>query len=263
MSDETITSLQNPRVKLVHSLQNRPRARRIERKIALEGARLVGDALASGRKPIFALYEPAHADMHLIARLQNLKRVPLLPVSGEVMAHVSDTQQPQGIVAVFGLPAPALPDHPRRALILDAIREPGNMGTLLRTAAASGADIVILGPGCVDPYNPKVLRAGMGAHFRVPVIEATWGEITDYTEGMGIYLAAGEGDLIYSDVDWTQPWALVIGNEAHGVGEGSAALNDARRVSIPMAAATESLNAAVAAGVILFEAARQRRTAGR
>ncbi|MEL6307151.1 MAG: RNA methyltransferase [Chloroflexota bacterium] len=251
---EQITSLQNQNVKLAYSLQNRARARRKERKIILEGSRLVGDALEQAILPEFVMYDPASVDYELLAKLQS-KRTLLYEVTGEIMAYISDTQTPQGIAAVFRMPRPALPDEPARVLVLDAIQEPGNMGTILRTAGAAGVQVVILAPKCVDPYNPKVLRAGMGAHFRLPIVEAAWNEIMGYCEPLNRYLAAGNGDTVYSDVDWTQGWALVIGNEAHGGGNEADTFVD-QRVSIPMANA-ESLNAAIATGVLLFEAQRQ------
>lgn len=252
---DLITSTQNTRVKLAYQLQNRARSRRKERKIVLEGVRLISDALQQGQQPDYILYYPAQVDYDLIAQLQET-RTTLLAVSEDVIQHVSDTTNPQGIIAVFPLPIPKMPDDARRVLILDAIREPGNLGTILRTAGAAGIEVVILGSGSVDPYNPKVLRAGMGAHFRLPIIEADWSQIAGYTKDLNIYLAAGDGDQVYSDVDWTQRWALVIGNEAHGIDESQSYLNGTT-IMIPMASA-ESLNAAIATGVILFEAQRQR-----
>ncbi|RMG77419.1 MAG: RNA methyltransferase [Chloroflexi bacterium] len=249
-----ITSTQNDKVKLVYGLQNRPRARRKERKIVLEGTRLIHDALNQSYQPDFVLYQPEKVDYQLIAQLQAINAA-LIPVNDEVMRYVSDTQAPQGIVAVFPMPMPKIPQKPRRVLILDSIREPGNMGTILRTAAAAGRDVIILTPDCVDPYNPKVLRSGMGAHFRVPILEAQWFEIKQYCESLEIYLATGNGDLRYDQVDWAIPHAVIIGNEAHGAGTYADEVAT-RRIFIPMAAQTESLNAAVAAGVILFEAAK-------
>lgn len=252
---EPITSLQNSKVKLVYSLQNGARSRRKERKIVLEGTRLVGDAFEQGHRADFYFYASASVDYELLAKLQD-GSAPLIPVNDEVMQHVSDTQTPQGIIGVYPLPTPSLPRQPSRVLILDGVSEPGNMGTILRSAGGSGVEVVILAPKCVDPYNPKVLRAGMGAHFRIPLIEATWKEIRAYCDDLNMYAAASDGDVIYSDVDWTARWALIIGNEAHGIGD--SADDIAQRIRIPMAQATESINAAVATGVILFEAQRQR-----
>jgi RNA methyltransferase, TrmH family len=254
---DVITSLHNDRVKLAHGLQTRPRTRRKERKIALEGVRLISDAVERGHLPLFVLYRLETADYDLVARLQE-RKVTLLPASAAVMEHISDTQNPQGIVGVFPLPLPALPRRAGRVLILDNLGDPGNLGTMLRTAAAAGVDCVLLSPGCCDPYNPKVLRGGMGAHFRVPIIEADWPQIEAYCEGVSVYLAAGDGDVPYDRADWSGRWAVIVGSEAHGVGPEAERLAR-QRIYIPMATQTESLNASIAAGIILFEAARQRR----
>lgn len=253
---DVISSLQNPRVRQALNLQKNARARRTERKIVLEGVRLIRDALECNNTPEFVLYDLQTADYELIAKLQEAHSI-LLPASAEVIKHVSDTQQPQGMVGVFPLPVPPVPQKPSRILILDAIREPGNMGAILRTAAAAGVEVTLLASDCVDPYNPKVLRSGMGAHFRLPVLEASWGEITSYCQDVPFYMADSSGDTPYTAVNWQARWALIIGNEARGIGERAKQLQ-AQRVAIPMAADTESLNAAVATAVILFEAARQR-----
>lgn len=252
-----ITSLQNERVKLAHLLQTKARARRKEGKIVLEGLRLVRDAIMGGHQPEFVLYTPDAVEETLIAQLE-ASRAALLPVSPQVMAHVSDTQTPQGVLAVFPMPAYALPEKLTRVLILDAVRDPGNMGTLLRTGAAAGVQAVLLAPESADPYNPKTLRAGMGAHFRVPIVEADWASINQVCGALNVYAAAYPGDLRYDQADWRAAWALIIGSEAHGVGADALRLAAGRLVYIPMAAATESLNAAQAGAVILFEAARQR-----
>jgi len=248
-----ITSPQNEKVKLVRALHDRAKTRRKEGKIVLEGARLVRDACEQGHRPDFVLYSPESIDVSFLAAYE----IEPIPVTDAVMRSISDTEQPQGLIGVFPMPVSTLPPNARRVLILDSIRDPGNLGTILRTAAAGGIEAVLLAPTCVDPHNPKALRGGMGAHFRVPVAEASWGGIKTYCYNRTIYVAASEGDLRYDAADWSAAWAVIIGGEAHGAGE--QALSLARhRIYIPMAAATESLNAAVATGVILFEAARQR-----
>ncbi|MCL4248085.1 MAG: RNA methyltransferase [Anaerolineae bacterium] len=255
-----ISSPQNDKVKLAYALQTQAKVRRRERKIALEGVRLVGDAIARGRKPEFILYDAQAVDYGLIADWQNrIGAGNLYAAAPDIIQRLSTTEHSQGIIAVLPIPMPDLPRQPRRILILDGVRDPGNMGTILRTAAAAGVQIVVLSPDCVDPYNPKALRGGMGAHFRVPVVEASWQEIAQYCEGLPVYLAAGDGDTAYDSVDWSV-WVLIIGSEAHGASEPARALAT-RIIRIPMAAETESINAAAAAAVILFEAARQRRHA--
>ena len=253
---DIVTSLQNEKVKLAKGLQTRPRTRRKERKIALEGRRLIQDAVEHGYEPLFLLYEPGSAHADLIALLEE-QGANLVPVSMEVMGHISETPQPQGVVGVFSLPTPPLPRKPSRVLILDNLRDPGNLGSILRTAGAAGVQVVVLSPGCADPYNPKTLRSGMGAHFRLPVVEAAWEQIAGYCEPLNVYLAKGKGGLAYDQADWRSDWALIIGNEAHGAGDEATQLATTQ-ITIPMATETESLNAAIAAGVILFEAARQR-----
>lgn len=254
---DLITSPQNERVKLTHSLQHRARARRKHLKIPVEGDRLLRDALDRRQRPDFVLYTPEGADEKLVALL-NKMRVPTLAVSPDVMAHASATAEPQGIVGVFPIPMPPLPKAPTRVLVLDAMGDPGNVGGILRSAAAAGAEVAILSPNCADPYNPKALRAGMGAHFRLPVVESDWGQITAYVTGLNIYAADATGTADYDRVDWTGRWALIVGSEAHGLSARARELAT-QLVKIPMAAQTESLNAMVAAAVMLFEAARQNR----
>ncbi len=257
---DAISSTQNKRVRYVKSLQTKARLRRGERKLVLEGDRLIADALTSGGKPELALYSAERADYDIIAQLQN-RNCDLLPAKEEILSFVSDTQQPSGIIAVFAIPRPPLPMEATRVLILDAIREPGNLGAILRTATAAGVDLAVLAPDCVDPYNPKALRAAMGAHFRLPIVEAAWTEIASYCQDLTICAASADAGQAYSAFDWRSAWALILGNEARGISQ------EARRlarehVSIPMAAATESLNVASAAAVILFEAQRQRLGSG-
>ena len=154
-------------------------------------------------------------------------------------------------------PSPPYPTWPGRRppaplLILDRLRDPGNAGTLLRTAEATGVAGVVFGPETVDPYNDKVLRAGMGAHFRVPLrVADDWAEIDAWlAPDQPVYLAEAAATLAYDEIDWRGPAALVVGGEADGAGD------DARRratpLAIPMAGRVESLNAAVAGAVILI-----------
>ena len=256
---DIIKSASNRRVKYVKALRSKARLRRGEGKLILEGDRLIGDALQSGGKPDQALYVPESADYALVAALQD-KGCQLLPVSQEVLRQVSDTQRAPGLLAVFHIPRPPLPQRAERALILDAIGEPGNLGAILRSATAAAADIAILSPGNADPYNPKALRAAMGAHFRLPIVEANWRELRAYCADLRVYAAEAGSETRYTDVEWRDGWALIIGNEAHGLSREARSLS-AVGIAIPMAARAESLNAAAAAAVILFEARRQRMAA--
>ena len=253
---DIITSTQNKRVKYAKALQTKARLRRSEMKLILEGKRLIRDALMRGGHPDFVLYSPKTADYDLIAQLQS-KKSALVPVSEDILKYVSDTQQAAGILAVFYIPKPPLPHQAGRVLVMDGIREPGNMGTILRTAAAAAVDIAVLSPGCVDPYNSKALRAGMGAHFRLPVVEAPWNEIRSFCRALTVYASRADAGTPYTEVDWSGDWALIVGSEAHGISQQARKMAQ-KSISIPMQDATESLNAAVAAAVVLFEAQRQR-----
>jgi TrmH family RNA methyltransferase len=143
-------------------------------------------------------------------------------------------------------------------LILDQVRDPGNAGTLVRTAEAAGIDAVIFGPETVDPFNDKVVRAGMGAHFRLPIRRcATWPAIHALlAPQQQLYVAQAAATQRYTAVDWAMPAALIVGGEAAGASTDTTTF--AQAIAIPMHSQVESLNAAVAGGVILFEAARQR-----
>lgn len=249
-----ITSVQNERVKLANALITGAKNRRKEGKIALEGVRLIQDAIErGGYTPDYILYDPKQVNVQALQPLTNQ----LFEASAEVIKHVSATEQPQGIIGVFPMPTAKLPTKPQQILILDHLRDPGNLGTILRTAAGAGVDVVLLSPGCVDLYNDKVLRGGMGAHFRLTIAERSWQDIRDLVGDAPVYLAEMSGDVAYDAVDWTAQYALIIGSEADGASPEAEALATAR-VYIPMATETESLNAAVAAGVLMFEAARQR-----
>ena len=253
---EVISSTNNKRIRHVKSLQTKARLRRSEGQIVLEGDRLIVDALRHGGRAPLALYSPEHADYAVIARLQN-NQAELLPVREDVLRYVSDTKQTPGILAVFHIPKPRIPEGPARVLIFDAIREPGNLGTILRTATAAGVELAILAPGCVDPYNAKVLRAGGSAHFRLPIVEASWSEISGFCQGSLVCAATANAAVAYTAVNWLADWALIIGNEAHGLSPQAQNLAQ-EQISIPMSMDTESLNVASAAAVILFEARRQR-----
>ena len=246
-----ISSLTNTKVKKVRRLQAERRFRRRERQYVIEGTRWVADAIERG-VPIVELFETA------VSQSQHPLPIPATLVSDDVMAAMSDVPSPPGVLAIVNIDPLPLPVQPTFLLILDAITTPGNLGTMLRTAAAAGADGVLLAPGCVDAYNPKVLRGSMGAHFRLPVQALSWDEIGEVVGEMETWLAAIDGDVEYTAVNWQSPSALIIGNEANGAGEAARELATGQ-LTIPMHAATESLNAAIAAGVVLFEAARQRR----
>jgi TrmH family RNA methyltransferase len=255
-----ITSPANPRVQYVRSLARR-RTRQRERRFIVEGVRLGKEALRADIVPALAFFteslDTTARGRTLLAELR-ARGIPPLLVSDAVLRAMSDTKTPQGILLVVPFPQISPPPDPSLLLIVDGTRDPGNLGTLLRTAEAAGVDEVLLAPGTVDLYNPKVVRGAMGAHFRLPIREQDWAGIADAVSATQILLADVQGEQMYDSADWRVPSALIVGGEAEGASVQARELA-ATKVSIPMRGRTESLNAAVAAAIILFEAARQRR----
>jgi RNA methyltransferase, TrmH family len=186
-----------------------------------------------------------------------------LVVAPAVMRSIADTETPQGVVAVVALPERSVPRFDALAgfvLILDGVRDPGNVGTLMRAAAAANCDAVVTIAGSADAFAPKVVRAAMGAHFRVPVVaDVGWDAIGPAIAPLpSIIGAEGAASLPYDEVDGTRGCAIVVGNEDHGLSA------EARRwctgtACIPMARGVESLNASVSGAIMLYEVVRQRR----
>ncbi|MBA3530858.1 MAG: RNA methyltransferase [Ardenticatenales bacterium] len=253
-----IESIQNSKVKWARALQRR-RERQREGKLFVEGVRLVGDAVATGITPDLLFFTQAALETARVQSLVEAHGPVAWEVSEAVMTEMAGTVTPQGVAAIVPLPALPWPEQPTLLLIADGVRDPGNLGTLLRSAAAAGVEGVIVPRGTVDPWADKVLRAGMGAHFRLPIYEGlTWDAVLSLLTGLTVRLGDAQGDALYDQVDWTLPSALIIGGEASGAGEAARQRTD-EIITISMANAVESLNAAVAGSVMMFEAFRQRR----
>lgn len=253
-----ITSSQNPKLKLIRSLIGRAKERREANAFVVEGVRLVEEAVNAGWKFQFVLYSDGLSGRgkELVDTLSTNK-IEVDEVAGDLLQKLSDTETPQGILAVLEFNQIPITDHPNFILIPDQIRDPGNLGTLLRSAAATGVQAVLLPPETTDAFAPKVLRAGMGAHFRLPIQSMTWEEIKSQTKDMQIHLADMDGTSCW-ETNLRQSIALIIGGEAEG------ASDEARRlatqtISIPMSGNVESLNAGVAGSVLMFEVVRQRK----
>lgn len=259
-----ILSASNSYVKHLRALRAGPRERRTERSFVIEGVRLVADALDAGAELRVALYNPDQlgATPGGAALLERLAGRPNCHEAGAIAVEAAaDTRSPQGVVAAVAWPE--IVPRPGLRLVLDGIQDPGNLGTLLRSAEAAGVGLALCAPGCADVFNPKVVRAAMGAHFSLPLRgDVGWDELgEELSEAPLVYAASAEATMPYYAADWRQPAALIIGSEAHGVspeGLGWAS----HHIGIPMAGRAESLNAAVAGSIILFEALRQR-TRGR
>ncbi len=254
-----ITSAQNPKLKLVRALLGRPRERRASGAFVAEGVRLLEEALQANWSFRFALVRPQRSErvQTLVERLLQ-KGVEVDEVAAPLLDSLSDTETSQGILAVLSLPGNTPPTSSTDfALILDRIRDPGNLGTLLRTAAAAGVQAVFLSPETTDAFAPKVVRAGMGAHFRLPIYALTWEEIGRAISEQRVYLADAAGRRVCWQADFRLPLALIISNEAEGPSQEARALAE-ETVSIPMPGGSESLNAAIAGAILMFEVVRQR-----
>lgn len=218
------------------------------------------DALETGQHPRLILVSEEHP--RLVDELPATSVRPLM-VDPQVFNDVAETVTPAGLLAVFPLPELVESDHfEPLALVIAGVRDPGNVGTLIRSAAGAGATSVWLLPGSADPYNSKAVRAGMGGHFRVPIATVTNEEASErlapYEQ---IILADETASKTYDEVDFTIPTAIVIGSEATGPDAFAQALAT-DRVAIPLERNLESLNAGISGAVILFEASRQRRIRG-
>ncbi|MFZ5855503.1 MAG: TrmH family RNA methyltransferase [Chloroflexota bacterium] len=270
-----ITSPQNPKLKLVRALMGRAKERREAGAFVAEGVRLIEDAVNANWPFRFVLFDETLSERGTL----NVKRLTSLGVEcdeipSNLMKSLSDTETSQGTLAVLNLSPIPYPASPSFLLIPDQIRDPGNLGTLIRSADAAGVDAVLIPPETTDPFAPKVVRAGMGAHFRLPIISMGWEEIGRVSESANqrvsestsqrvsesasrrVMVADMDGESCW-ETDLRQPLMLIVGGEAEGASEAARKLAS-QRIKIPMAGKTESLNAAVAGSVLMFEVMRQR-----
>jgi len=252
-----ISSAQNPKLKLARALLGRSKERREAGAFVAEGVRLAEEALAANWPFRFALAGETLGERGLLlVEALKAKGVDVETVADHLLTALSDTGNTQGLLTVLELAPIPIPEKLSFVLILDQIRDPGNLGTLLRTAAAAGVQAVFLPPETADAFAPKVVRAGMGAHFRLPVHALEWDAIRARVAGLNVLLADMDGVPCW-ETDLRAPLALVVGGEAEGA---SAAARQLARgsISIPMPGKTESLNAGVAGSILVFEAVRQR-----
>lgn len=256
-----ITSTGNARVKNVIQLQTRARARKDSRQFVAEGFRMVSEAPADRIVSIYASETFARCNSGYMSTIQ----VPYETVSDNVFAQMSDTRTPQGILAVIKMAEYEIGDiiaHDNGLyVIVENLQDPGNLGTIIRMSEAAGVDGIIMSPNTVDIYNPKTIRSTMGSLYRVPFVYADdfAGTLEQMkSKGVELYAAHLEGSVEYTDPDYTKASAFVIGNEGNGLTDAVTNICS-NRIRIPMAGKVESLNAAIAATVLTFEAARQRR----
>ncbi len=258
-----ITSSQNSKIKEVRSLLNQKGIRLQTGKLVLEGVRLVEEALQAGTAIDFILYSDTLSERgkKLLSVLQQ-QSIALEEAASSVMQSLSDTETSQGILAVVNFLYAPCPIHPDFLVLLDQIRDPGNMGTLLRTSVAAGAEAILITAGCVDVTNPKVVRSAMGAHFRIPIVQTGFHEINHLLHSrkdqpIHMWISDVNQGTPYWQADLREACLLAVGGEAEGVSPEIQSLPH-QKIHIPMPGKTESLNAAVAAAILEFEVVRQR-----
>lgn len=248
-----ITSKANPLLARVRRLNSRRAFRREEGAFAAEGPKLLGEALRWGGEVQAVICGPGVELPELPAGVR------VAEVPENLLSSIADTDSPQGIVFICGGKVPALPEKLAggRYLVLDGVQDPGNVGTIWRTADAFGADGLILCNGCADPWNPKTVRATMGAVFRLPVYETTLAEAAERLSqaGIALYAAALREDTADVRTLSLDRAAVIVGSEGRGVSRRALELCQ-KTVKIPMRDRCESLNAAMAAAVVLWEMAR-------
>jgi TrmH family RNA methyltransferase len=254
----TITSTTNPKVKWIRKLQSQRSARQKEGHFVIEGTRLLREALnARAEVPLVLYSETTDGVSHSLIESFSALGSEILPASSEVIQLCSDTETPQGLLAAVKLPQHTLRPQSEPLLIVDRLRDPGNLGTLMRSAFAARMTVMLLLPGTVDPLNPKVVRSAMGAHFHLPFKAIEINELGAYLQGKILWVAEANRGSRYDNVDWTQPSAILVGGEAYGPSRDVLEF-DHSYVHIPIDPAAESLNAAIAGSILMFEVTRQR-----
>lgn len=255
-----ITASSNKRIKHLMALIQKRKARQEEGCFVAEGEHLFAEVPDRLLREIYVARSFYQSSREAV----DGKDKPVYVLEDRLFDKVSDTKSPQGILCVAAVPqwdaGQLISLDAPLFLLLDEIRDPGNLGTMIRTGEAAGIDGIWLLPGCADPYQPKVVRSAMGALYRVPVLEEKPEELLRRWKDKGIrlYGSSLDASLSYDAPDYRHPTAFVIGNESRGISDEMLSQCD-ERIIIPMKGQVESLNAAIAASLMMFEAARQRR----
>ncbi|MDL2295465.1 RNA methyltransferase [Lachnospiraceae bacterium OttesenSCG-928-E19] len=254
-----ITSTANAKIKHLVQLQKKHKTRQSEGVFVVEGARIVREI------PQERLVEVYVSESFREGNEEIPKEVPVEVIADHVFRHVSETKTPQGIMGVVRMDekgTEAIINHPKaHILILDNLQDPGNLGTIFRTAEAAGVTGVVMSKDCVDIYNPKVIRSTMGAIFRMPFYYASdlILEVEKIKQaGVRVYAAHLAGEKNYDEVNYLEKTAFMLGNEGNGLRPEIAEMAE-EYIRIPMEGKVESLNVAIAGTVLMFEVSRQRR----
>lgn len=259
-----ISSQSNPQVKMLALLQKKSRARYEQELFVVEGLKMFEEARAMGLLVKAYVSESFYGDM-LAKQAGYFDGIEYEILTDSVFKAISDTQTPQGIMGLVRIsmhkPEDIISNPDAFLLLLEDIRDPGNLGTIIRAAEGAGISGILTSSSTVDLYNPKVVRSTMGSIFRVPLcqVEDFYGILNEIKKNKIIMYAAHLNGTDYDrEKGYTGKCAFLIGNEAGGLSDRAVSFAD-RLIKIPMAGKVESLNAAVAAAILIYEAARQRR----
>lgn len=264
---EILTSGQNKLIKMVASLKQKKYRDQLGL-FLVEGVRLVEEVAQSNWLIEACVYTAEAQEQSRVQKILSLlqaKQCRIVEVSATIYEKISDTKEPQGIMIIakkseYQLDDILSSDNKPLLVVLDEVQDPGNVGAIIRTAAAAGCTGVILTKGCADVFAAKVVRASMGSLFNIPVVEGvTQREVVTYLEQykIGILATSLESSNVYFQVDLKQSVAIIFGNEGNGVSD-ELLKESEERIHIPLLGKVESLNVAASAAVILYEAVRQR-----
>ncbi|MGN9164673.1 TrmH family RNA methyltransferase [Tissierellaceae bacterium HCP3S3_D8] len=259
-----ISSRNNPLIKEIKGLYKR-KNRWKKRQFIIEGIKIIEEAISNDKKLEHIIYSEkllsTEEGQQFFEQIKDMGNV--IKISTNLFDEISDTDNPQGILAIAEFIERTFQDMVNRErpslLFLDRIQDPGNMGTIIRTGDAFNIGGILLGEGCVDPYNPKVVRSTMGSIFRVPiyVCDDTMNSLLKIRElGIRILATSLDGNFIYNE-RFEEAFVCVIGNESKGVDPEIMSMAD-RKIKIPMPGRAESLNAGVAASIIMYETMKWR-----
>lgn len=256
-----ITSKKNPLIKELQILQKKKKQRNKEKVFIVEGLRAVKEIPYSWNVDKYIISQGLTINLETIVKD---KEANIIYVSDSVFAAISDTKNPQGIMAVVSQGSFNMDKitsiEKGFFIVADGIQNPGNLGTLVRTAHAAGVDGIFLSKGCVDLYNSKTIRSTMGSIFHIPIfVDISIDKIIEslINSKANIYATALEESKLVHDYDYRQKTAIIIGNEANGISKDTKDLVS-NFIKIPMPGGAESLNASIAAGICMYEVVRQR-----
>ncbi|HOY69740.1 MAG TPA: RNA methyltransferase [Methylotenera sp.] len=256
MSFKHIVSRDNPIFKYYKKLADSARERRAEGNTLLDGVHLIEAYVAQFGEPKVIIIPEGKSSVEATSLIQSLEHIATVMLPTLMFAEITPVASSTGILALVEIPKLVVPESPSFVLMLEDIQDPGNLGSMLRTAAAAGVDVVYLSEACTDAWSPKALRGGQGAQFVLPIIERA-NLIAEVQNFKGVSFATViDGEPLYAQ-DLTQATAFVMGNEGAGLRKQTIAAAS-KKISIPMQVnSVESLNAGAATAVCLFERARQ------